>query len=272
MRQTAAVQRQTVAFDLGGVAVGLESRHRGWLELARRRYRAFATSQPTQVRVVYRVTGAPLPSARALAAARDRPLPPRRRGSLLHFEGAAWNARFDAAGGHLEVAGPLSTYPMDQLLRTLWYSRVGRGLIVHAAALARGGHGWLCSGPSGSGKTTLAGLFPGAALCDEFAAVHLEAGGARVAGLPFWQGRSGGGTLEAIYLLRHGRENHRRRLTAAEAFHRLRPQISWPTFDSGALLHAFTALSDLVARVDAWELAFRPEPDVWRVLAAAGRA
>ncbi len=260
----ASTARPALLIDAGGISVGLESAHRGWRALARQRYRAFETSAAPEIRLVYTVDDGRDPSPESLYEGRRQPL----RSDGAGLAGGGFSARL--TGRSVEAAGPLATYPVDHLLRALWYRRFEGGLIVHAAALARDGRGFLCAGESGSGKSTLAALFPGAALADEFAAVRLTSTGARLAGLPFWVGRPGEAELAAIHLLRHGRRHRRRRLTPAAAFDRLRSQVSWPSWDPALLRRAFTALADLVARVPVWELRFRPQRSVWPVLSGEG--
>ena len=139
-------------------------------------------------------------------------------------------------------------------------------VILHAAALAFGGRGLICSGPSGSGKSTLAGLFPDNALCDERAAVRFDGEDAQLRSLPFWRGRPGTMPLDAIYLLEHAMTNRRRRLSVRDAAARLRPQVIWPTFGRDNLRGAFETFCCVIERVPVWELGFRPDEAVRSVL------
>ncbi len=172
----------------------------------------------------------------------------------------------DASRRRIDLVGPPATYPLDRLIQALWYESHEHGLMLHAAALADGDRGWIFSGPSGVGKSTLAGLFPERALCDEFVALSLDGRVPRLGALPFWHSRRGSANLVGIYLLRHGENDHRRRLDPGEAFARLRREVVWPTFDTGALNRAFATLFRLIESVPVWELAFRPGREVWRVI------
>ncbi len=254
-------------FDFGEVAVAVGSESRDWVRLVRQRYDSFATGQAPELRITYSVDDPRPPTPDFLYAARQQPLRARRRGSRLLAAGASFKMELDRRRGAARLTGRLATYPVDHLIQALWYETHDSGLIFHAAALAGDGAGWLLSGPSGSGKSTLAGLFPKHAMCDELAAVRLEGGSPRLTALPFWTGRKGSVPLAAIYLLRHDRRHRRRRLSPGEAVRRLRRQVVWPTFDPDALRRAFTALFDLLGQVPVWELGFRPEPEVWHVLA-----
>lgn len=253
-------------FDFGGVPVELASTNHSFMRLAEERYADFASPGPATWQAVYRVTDPRQPSPRFLCDSRRQAMQSRRRGARLELSTPTFEMALDHERGIVDLAGPLATYPIDRLIQTLWYETWERSLILHAAALAEGDGGWLMSGPSGSGKSTLAALFPKHALCDEFVAVRLDGRAPRLGALPFWTSRRGGAELRGVYLLRHGREDRRRRLTAGEAFARLRREVVWPTFDPAALHRAFDALFDLIARVPIWELAFRPTPEVWQVI------
>jgi hypothetical protein len=109
-------------------------------------------------------------------------------------------------------------------------------------------------------------LFPDNALCDEHVAVRLDGETARLSSLPFWRGRAGTAPVEAIYLLRHATRNCRRRLSASDAATRLRSQVIWPTFGQRNLRKAIDTFSDVVERVPVWELGFRPEISVRKVV------
>ncbi len=257
---------QAGTFDFG-VPVSLASSSRRFRHLCRQRYGAFATSASPAWQAHYRVLDDRIPCPHFLHDARRQPLSSRRHGPRLRLVSETFEIELDADRGRAELAGPLATFPVDRLIQTLWYESHPRGLMIHAAALAEGRRGWIASGPSGSGKSTLAALFPERALCDEFAALRLGDAGPRLAALPFWHGRRGGAALAGIYLLCHGDRDRRRRLSAGEAFARLRREVVWPTFDPGHLSRAFDTLCELLEGVPVWELAFRPHRDVWNVLA-----
>ena len=258
--------RSAGTFDFGGVPVALDSARRRFRQLCRQRYGAFATAAPALWRVGYRVVGDEVPTPELLSDGRREPLRSRRDGSRLELACETFTLELDASRGRARITGPLATYPVDRLIQALWYETRARGLMIHAAALAEPGRGWIFSGPSGAGTSTLAGLFPERALCDEFVALSLDGPRPRLGALPFWTSRRGSAALAGIYLLRHGRRDRRRRLGTGEAFARLRREVVWPTFDRDALGRAFATLCELIETVPAWELAFRPRREVWRVI------
>ena len=188
-----------------------------FMSLVRERYGGFSTQQPPALRISYLVEGRCAPHPRAIHAARQHPLGARRRGTRIALDGGTFHGEWDRAAGKMEIRGPLATYPVDRLIEAMVYSSKDHVVILHAAALVFAGRGFVCCGPSGSGKSTLAGLFPDNVLCDEHAAIRVDGEADLLSSLPFWRGRRGTTPLEAIYLLEHATENHRRRLSAADA-------------------------------------------------------
>lgn len=243
-----------------------------WCDLARQRYDGFVDEPPgaqaEDLRIDYDVEYEDNGEGPAPRDPERNPLGPMemsRRSEVWHLEARCSSGTL--SGRHLRLRGPLATYPLDSALIALWSLAFrGEAAIVHGALLAEGERGWLCTGPSGVGKSTLAGLLPEHALCDELVGVRIEATtsgpGLFAYGLPFWRGRPDRARLAGVHRLRHGVAHDRRRLTADEAFARLRSQILWPSWSEDALAGAFrvaAALADLPCH----DLAFRPEPDVW---------
>lgn len=175
---------------------------------------------------------------------------------------------FDRRSGRCEVEGPLHRLAIDLALRHLLAEDLADGLLLHAALLVDGERAFLCAGPSGCGKSTLAELLPGAALCDELAVARRETKGRwRAWSLPFWHGRPGCGRLAAIHLLEHAVQPSRRALPPAEALRRLAPEVIWPAHEEAATGRALELLGALAAEVPVSALAFRPEREVWELIA-----
>lgn len=258
--------------DYGGVCLSLESASSAWLALTRQRYQSSAHVEqiPPTLALNYEVTSdVPLDPA-ALFAARAAAVSMERRAETLHIRGQGFSGIVDLPRCSAQLSGPLATYPVDLLMRSLWYHLVPDGLIVHAAALHndRGG-GWLLSGPSGAGKSTMAALFPQHAMCEELAAVRLTADGPLLMSLPFWRYSPLTVPLHGIFALRHERRNVTTRLAATEAAARLRPEIVWPDLDDAKpLLDAVQRLAALIQKVPIWDLGFTPNRRVWRSLAS----
>ncbi len=190
-----------------------------------------------------------------------------------------WSARFDhgarrvdlyclpeAQGIHGQrvVSLPL-TYPLDQLLLMYFLAR-RKGILTHAAGMARGGKAFIFPGVSGAGKSTFSGLLVqarcGKMLSDERIIVREIAGVMQAFGTP-WAGTAGlarnaSAPLAGIFFLKHGKRNRIEKLDAAAAADRLLPMASIPWYDPGTSAPIIGFAKRLAARVPAYELSFTP--------------
>ena len=256
----------------------LESDDPRWSEVLLPRYGPFASAEPDAMpragakRLRLRATSPP-PELSAVARLLAEPVAVETLTSGWSLSTSWCRIAFDRRTGCGEIAGPLHRLAIDLALRHLLAEELTDGLLLHGALLAEGERAFLCAGPSGCGKSTLAGLLPEAALCDELAVARRAPGGGwRAWSLPFWHGRPGCGRLAAIHLLEHGPQAARRALAPREALRRLAPEVIWPAHDEGATGRALELLGALAAEVPVAVLAFRPEPEVWALIAAPATA
>lgn len=262
----------SLGLRFAGVVVEVECASAAWLDLVRGYFGGFCSHEPAEVHIQYRLT---TPEEEEDSRGVGSP--------LNHCRLTAWEGGFDLDGDSFRAGvrlreglawaeGPLSLAPLLALLRFLLPALVANGFVVHAAALAGTGGGWLCCGPSGCGKTTLAKLFPDLALADELVAVRRQGQDFLVEALPFWTGRPRRSRLVGVHFLRHGETHSRRPLSAAEAVRRLAREVIWPTYAVAEMGAAFAVLTQLVASLPCFELAFAPRRDVWPVLSGEGCA
>lgn len=266
--------------EVGTMAAQVTSNEGSWLDSALQRYGAFARPNPQRPDeggtgeggrpwvVHYEVLDGAPPTPEDLCQARRHGL---HAGSESTWMGQGFSACRQPSSRRVDAVGPAAIYPLDLLLQALWYVSRPSSLIMHAAALQDGHRGWLCAGPSGSGKSTLVSLCSDRAMGDELVAVEATGDGFDLVALPFWRARPGRHALAGVCSLRHrGKDavppHIRRRLTRSEALARLRGQVSWPTWDSGAMVKCLDVLGRLVESMPVDELAFTPQPDVWEFL------
>ena len=144
------------------------------------------------------------------------------------------------------------------------------GLLLHTSGVLSGDQGWMFLGPSGAGKSTISDLLAtkgASVLSDERIIVRRTGGDFSIFGTP-WVGnsrhaRNSSGLLTQVFCIRHGTQRH--------ALHRLTPrtlsqfileQCFLPHWDREAMHTSLATLSDLIERVDCFELAFLKNPDV----------
>lgn len=272
----------TLDLELAGLPpFRLESDDRRWQEALEPRYGTFMqkpAAKVTPAAVLRLRATSPPPDARALARFHAESVSVERRGGRLTLS-SSWcrltlDRREDQSPAQMavEVEGPLHRAAVDLALRHLLTELLTDGLLLHGALLTDGARTFLCAGPSGCGKSTLAGLLPAAALCDELAVARRDSSGAwRAWSLPYWHGRPGSGELAAVLLLSHGPECERRALEPAEALRQLASEVIWPAHDAAESGRALALLGALASEVPVASLAFRPEPRVWDLIAAAPR-
>lgn len=171
-------------------------------------------------------------------------------------------------GGPPEVSNPFR-YPVDQLL-LIYILSENSGALIHASCIGINGAGYMLPGRSGAGKSTLSRLFAAEQkallLSDDRAAVRKIGNSFRVFGTP-WAGDAGIAEnadlpLQGIFFIRHGGNNAIRELSARETIERLMAVTSIPWFDKDAMLKVLTCCEDLVSKVPAYELHFRPDREV----------
>ena len=147
-------------------------------------------------------------------------------------------------------------------------------LILHAAFVAAGDRGLLFSGPSGIGKSTQAALWErhGARLINgDRTVLSQDAAGWTAWGSPYAGSsrcfRSEQRPVGAVVVLEQSPVCAVRRLAAAEAFHRLYPQMTVNSWSSAYVERASGLLAELAARVPVYLLACTPDDRAVETLA-----
>lgn len=265
MASTASTQRFTV-FDAGGLRIGITTVTALW-QVISARFGSHACAGPAMFEVVCEVDG-PLPAGLASATAvHTEPHAVQSTSEGFVVRGTTFTVTANLGAARMLVRGPAAAYPIDAALRYLLPVLLDDGLVFHATALADDENAWLCTGPSGSGKSTLAGLFPDRALCDELAVVRRGGAGWQLHSLPYWRSRPAELPLAGICALRRGATDQRSPLTGLEAVRRLSATVSWPSARPVRMAETLRLVAALAEEVPIFDLAFRPDPTVWRVLA-----
>jgi hypothetical protein len=186
------------------------------------------------------------------------------------FEGAALRAcssgiRFDGVGNE---------YALDSLLRILlsWQLLSNQGFLLHAATVIRDGKAYIFTGRSGAGKSTVASLSPkGSVLTDEISLLRRENGVWHAYGTPFWgEFRAAGSNTSApvagIFRLLQAPENRVTPLGPMATLRALLPNVLFFSAESDANRRLLEILSQAVAEISGYNLAFRKDSAFWEVL------
>lgn len=195
-----------------------------------------------------------------------------------------WDCRFDlplrfakvwipeslvlAEGGRSCVHCPV-VYPLDQCL--LMYRMAGTGgAILHAAGALHGGRCALFLGRSGAGKSTVSRQLQNAGgfqlVSDDRMIVRDRTGSHAAFGTP-WPGEAGialnaSAPVGALFFLHKAAENRVVALSRRSAFERMLPVASIPWFDPECFPAVLGYLDRLCAEVPAFDLHFRPTPEI----------
>jgi hypothetical protein len=188
------------------------------------------------------------------------------------FEGA----KLRASSRGISFDGVKNEYALDSLLRILlsWKLVARQGFLLHAATVLRDGKAYVFTGRSGAGKSTVASLSPaGSVLTDEISLLRRENGVWRAYGTPFWgEFRAAGSNTSApvagIFRLVQAAENQVTRLRPLDILRVLMPNVLFFSAEAEANRRLLDILSQVVAEIPAYNLAFRKDPTFWEVLPA----
>ena len=256
------------SYRFGNTSLTFESSDTTWLSYLDKRYSSFQDHDPRNVFVVHfecTVPHRPEGLTSPLSTYVETPIIECNDNGFT-AKTATTFADVNLDTRRARLSGPRALYPVDNLFRHLLPALGEQGALVHGAALAKDGQGVLACGPSGAGKSTLADLAGEHALCDELSAIFGSEDGHRLTSLPFWKARPGSVDLQAILLLRHGREHHLEPVPKAEALRKVSQQVLWPVEIPRAMDRTLGQVSDLLDKVPVFELTFCPEPSVWEFI------
>jgi hypothetical protein len=178
----------------------------------------------------------------------------------------------------VEESGALFDRGLENYLRTLTASLIldRGGLLVHSAAVVRGGRGYLFFGPSGSGKTTVTRLSPhDTVLSDDLALVLPDGQGYSIAGIPFGMAHhhvpdtNQSFPLGGLLRLVQSTEVVRRRLEGAVALADLASCLPFVMQERTEAARALENAGRLLGAVPAWRLHFREDDAFWKVIEEA---
>ncbi len=255
---------------IGGLLISIHSDNREFIAMLEQRYGNFVRQTQAGIRLEVEIV-----EPRAVGDPEED--------LHVNFESGCWMMRrgdflacWDPASGRGAVRQSAYPYAIDSVMRiihSLMLARSG-GFLLHAASAMCGGHAVLLSGVSGAGKTTIARLAPPEVtlLSDEISYVRRGANGYMAFGTPFAgelgvSGEDVSAPLSALYFLAKAPHNQLRPIAPAAAARMLLRNILFFAADPILVQELFRSACQFAARVPAHELCFRPDAEVWRLIA-----
>jgi hypothetical protein len=263
-------KRYEVGIEIGGLPVALHSYDAEFAALLHRRYANFLCDPSTTRRLLDTriIEPAPLGREVELKVVRECGEWVMNRGDFM----ARWNPQ-SGRGSVTQSANPYSIDSALRIIHSLELATAG-GFLLHAASAIRNRRAFLFSGISGAGKTTITRLAPPDAirLTDEISYVRAVDGAYHAFGTPFsgelnTPGENDSARIATLFFLRQGGENRICALPAETAVCKLLRNILFFAHDDDLTAQVFRAACEFVEAVETCELIFRPEPEVWRLVA-----
>jgi hypothetical protein len=264
----------SVAIEIGGIAIALRTLDPAFRQLLENRYAGFAKSRlDPQFEFdidLFDDVSDPLETAHP-----DDDVQVRMQDGQWLLQRGDFRAQWDSRSGRGRVRQSRNPYAIDSVLRivhTLILAKQG-GFLLHAASAIRGGQSFLFAGLSGAGKTTISRLAPSEAtlLTDEISYVRREGDGYQACGTPFAGelgklGENLSAPLHTLFLLEQGLENRIETVAASEAIRLLLRNILFFAEDAELVNLVFRSACEFVERIPVRRLTFVPDQRVWEMI------
>ncbi|MGH7837704.1 MAG: hypothetical protein ACREQC_07755 [Candidatus Binataceae bacterium] len=263
--------RFTIGIEIGGLAIAVRTIDADFAAIVEGRYANFR-SDPDRAQAQLDVTIVP---PETLAREGVTELEVRLAAGRWIIRRDDFRAEWDPDSRRGVVTQSANPYSIDSVIRivhSLILADRG-GFLLHSASAIRNDRAFLLSGLSGAGKTTISRLAPPDAirLSDEVSYVRCINDRHIAFGTPFAgelavSGENAAAPIAALYFLVQGAENRVHPMTAAVAVRKLLRNILFFA-DGEPAARVFKSACDFVAAVPAYELTFKPEPAVWKLVA-----
>jgi hypothetical protein len=258
-----------VGVEIGGLPIALSTTDAALARMIEERYANFACNPArARIRLEVNIGGLDIAPEAELEVRRCDHQWIAQRGDFA----ACWDPESRAGSVTQSSVNPWSIDSVVRIIHSLILAESG-GFLIHAASAIRNGCAFLFAGVSGAGKTTITRLAPPDAtrLSDEVSYVRCLEGHYVACGTPFAGELDAAGAnaiapIAALYFLSHGDQHRVRPLREAEAVRMLlRNMLFFATGEPAARI--FKVACDFVAALPAYELTFKPEAEVWKLVA-----
>jgi hypothetical protein len=260
----------SIGVEIGGLPISFHTDDPRFAGLLEQRYANFL-SEPGKAALHFEVTIAPMPQGGV-----DDPVVARRDASGWHIGRGDFEAGWVIATGRGTLRQSLNPWSSDSALRiahSLLLAERG-GFLLHAASAIRGDRAFLFSGVSGAGKSTITRLAPPdvVRLTDEISYIRKIDGRYMAFGTPFsgeleTPGANVAAPVAALHFLAQGSADEIGPITREHAARRLMRNILFFTTDPDLAARVLWQACDFLEAVPSDELTFRPQAEVWRLVA-----
>jgi hypothetical protein len=276
---------ETVAIEIGGMAIALHSQDSAFRALLENRYSGFIkSSSDPQFEFDIDLLDNDLldndlldkdPFDHVGPLHADEDVQVKLQNSQWLLQRGDFRAQWNPKAGRGRIRQSRNPYAIDSVLRivhTLILARQG-GFLVHAASAIRGGCAFLFAGVSGAGKTTISRLAPADAtlLTDEISYVRRQGDEYWACGTPFTGelarvGENLSAPLHTLFLLEQGPENRIEPVAPSDAVRLLLRNILFFAEDAELVSLVFRSACEFVEKVPVRRLIFVPDERVWEMI------
>ena len=274
--------RSTLALRIGPLRFALEGLSERQRDRFADQYRPFLAAGSEAADLVVRMTRAGVETFLEVQdeGAEVYRMPARRDGGARRWWSYEFAGTLAADRRHAELAlveeeGPRFDRGSENFLRALTAGFILErgGLLLHGAAVVRGGRAYVFFGPSGSGKTTVTRLSPDdLVLSDDLTLLVREADGFRAAGIPFGMAHhhvpdsNEAFPIAGLHRLVQSPEVRRERLGGAAAMAEVVASLPFVLLDGEDPRPPMENAARLTAEVPLWRLHFRRDDAFWDVI------
>jgi hypothetical protein len=258
---------------IGGLPIAIHSASADFIPMIEARYAGFLAG-PVPDAIRFDVDVVPLSGLRT-GHDLEEDIEVRLDAGCWRLRRGDFTAEWDPATRRGRVRQAACPYAIDSVMRivhSLVLAESG-GFLLHAASAVRNGRAFLFSGVSEAGKTTIARLAPPdvTLLTDEISYVRPRPDGYQAFGTPFagelgTPGENIVAPIAAVYFLAKGSKNSIAPLDPASAARRLLRNILFFSDDVRLVERLFQTACAFVSQVQACELTFRPDAEVWSLI------